>query len=160
MGGYDIFKTTLGEDGRWSEAENLGYPINTPDDDVFFVLSTDGKTGYYSSVQPDSYGATDIYLVNFPDEDFGLAVFKGMVLSDGSPEQPITARISLYDTELKKLIGNYTTNSLTGKFIMIIRPGKGYIIKVDADGYESYIEQINPLASEQSEKIKLKRTEK
>ena len=64
MGGYDIFKSTY-LDGKWSEPENLGWPINTPDDDVFFVTSASGRHGYYSSDQPGGQGAKDIYQVTF-----------------------------------------------------------------------------------------------
>ena len=64
MGGYDIFKSSY-LDGKWSEPENLGWPINTPDDDVFFVTSASGRHGYYSSDQPGGLGAKDIYLVTF-----------------------------------------------------------------------------------------------
>ena len=49
MGGYDIFKSVKQEDGSWSEAQNLGYPINTPGDEVDFTLTADGKTAYYST---------------------------------------------------------------------------------------------------------------
>ena len=64
MGGYDIFKSTY-LDGHWSEPENLGWPINTPDDDVFFVTSASGRHGYYSSERPGGLGAKDIYRITF-----------------------------------------------------------------------------------------------
>jgi outer membrane protein OmpA-like peptidoglycan-associated protein len=64
MGGYDIFKSVC-ENGIWSNPENLGYPINTPDDDVFFSISASGKHGYYSSVRPDGYGENDLYMITF-----------------------------------------------------------------------------------------------
>lgn len=60
IGGFDIFKTTL-ENGVWSKPENLGIPINTPDDDVFFVLSANGRHGYYSSSSMKGYGGADIF---------------------------------------------------------------------------------------------------
>ena len=53
LGGYDIFKSIY-KDGEWTSPKNLGYPINTPGDDVFFTLSADGKTGYFSSVRKNS----------------------------------------------------------------------------------------------------------
>ena len=65
MGGYDIFKSTLGADGQWSEPENLGWPINTPDDDVFLVTSASGRHGYYSSDRPGGLGGKDIYRITF-----------------------------------------------------------------------------------------------
>jgi outer membrane protein OmpA-like peptidoglycan-associated protein len=64
MGGYDIFKAVY-EDGMWSEPENMGYPINTPDDDVFFVMSASGKHGYYSSIKKEGKGEKDIYKITF-----------------------------------------------------------------------------------------------
>jgi outer membrane protein OmpA-like peptidoglycan-associated protein/tetratricopeptide (TPR) repeat protein len=65
MGGFDIFKTHLTDEGFWSEPENLGYPINTPGDDRFFVLSGSGKHGYYSSDKEGGFGSHDIYLITF-----------------------------------------------------------------------------------------------
>jgi outer membrane protein OmpA-like peptidoglycan-associated protein len=62
MGGYDIFKSVL-ENGKWSEPENVGYPVNTPDDDVFFSISANGIHGYYSSAASGGYGGQDIYMV-------------------------------------------------------------------------------------------------
>ncbi|TGE22062.1 hypothetical protein E5K00_17575 [Hymenobacter aquaticus] len=64
MGGYDIFKSVF-ENGKWSEPENLGWPINTPDDDVFFVISASGRHGYYSSFRDDGLGSKDIYQITF-----------------------------------------------------------------------------------------------
>jgi outer membrane protein OmpA-like peptidoglycan-associated protein len=64
MGGYDIFKSVY-QNGKWSEPENLGWPINTPDDDVYFVLSASNLHGYYSSDQPGGLGGKDIYRVTF-----------------------------------------------------------------------------------------------
>lgn len=64
MGGYDIFKSIY-ENGKWSTPENLGWPINTPDDDVFFVVSASGRHGYYSSFRDDGMGSKDIYQITF-----------------------------------------------------------------------------------------------
>jgi len=64
MGGYDIFKSVY-EDGKWSIPENLGYPINTPDDDVFFTLSASGARGYYASERLGGLGLQDIYVITF-----------------------------------------------------------------------------------------------
>jgi outer membrane protein OmpA-like peptidoglycan-associated protein len=64
MGGYDVFKSVY-QNGKWNEPENLGWPINTPDDDVYFVLSASGQHGYYSSDQPGGLGGKDIYRVTF-----------------------------------------------------------------------------------------------
>src|SRR5258706_4570147 len=70
MGGFDIFKSTLldAERNEWSEPENLGYPINTPDNDIYFVSLPDGKKAYYSSTREDGFGYDDIYEINVLDK--------------------------------------------------------------------------------------------
>ena len=67
MGGYDIFKSEY--DGKhWSKPENLGYPINSPADDIVYSISEDGNRLYFSSNRASGKGGYDIYLVNFmPD---------------------------------------------------------------------------------------------
>jgi outer membrane protein OmpA-like peptidoglycan-associated protein len=65
MGGYDIMKSTLKDDGTWSAPENIGYPINSVDDDVFFVINASGRRGYYSSFKADGHGEKDIYKITF-----------------------------------------------------------------------------------------------
>jgi outer membrane protein OmpA-like peptidoglycan-associated protein/tetratricopeptide (TPR) repeat protein len=64
MGGYDIFKTTF-ENGKWLTPINLGYPINGPDDDVFFVVGGNGNRAYFASAKPGGYGDQDIYMITF-----------------------------------------------------------------------------------------------
>lgn len=78
IGGYDIFKTVLdAKTQTWSTPENIGYPVNTADDDVFFVISADGKHGYFtSSSQPDTKGLRDLYVITF------LGPEKPMVLNN------------------------------------------------------------------------------
>ena len=63
-GGYDVFKSGL-MDGKWSTPENMGYPINSPDDDVFFAIPSNGKRAYYSSVKETSLGEQDIYCITW-----------------------------------------------------------------------------------------------
>ncbi len=68
MGGYDVFKATYNpKANEWSEPVNLGYPINTPDDDIYFVITKDAKRAYYSSVREDGMGYTDIYMITIPE---------------------------------------------------------------------------------------------
>jgi len=69
MGGYDIYRVTYDSlSSSWYAPENMGYPINTPDHDIYFVPTKDGKNAYYSSVRDDGYGDSDIYMLKVPDE--------------------------------------------------------------------------------------------
>ncbi|MCQ2308476.1 MAG: OmpA family protein [Bacteroidales bacterium] len=68
MGGYDIFMSRRNEKGEWSEPVNLGYPLNTEGDEMTFAVSTDGTTGYISSIRENGFGGYDIYVFNLDPE--------------------------------------------------------------------------------------------
>lgn len=65
MGGYDIFRSERAENGGWSAPKNLGYPINTPDDEVLYIMDKSGDYGYYSTIREGGLGSKDIYKVIF-----------------------------------------------------------------------------------------------
>ncbi len=65
IGGYDIFVSELDDNGNWGEPVNLGFPINTPDDDVFFIVAGNGQFAYMSSAREGGYGMQDIWVVTF-----------------------------------------------------------------------------------------------
>ena len=64
MGGYDHFVSKR-NGSEWEKPINLGYPINTPDDDIFYQPIGDGSMGYISRVMKQSYGYSDVYLIEF-----------------------------------------------------------------------------------------------
>ncbi|MDQ3110121.1 MAG: OmpA family protein [Bacteroidota bacterium] len=92
MGGYDIFKSEL-KDGKWGEPENLGWPINGPDDDVFFVISANGKHGYYASNKADGQGEKDIYKITFlgPDKPLALSSEDNLLAGIAQPVKNVEA---------------------------------------------------------------------
>jgi outer membrane protein OmpA-like peptidoglycan-associated protein/tetratricopeptide (TPR) repeat protein len=81
MGGFDVFKTEMESNGNWSEPVNLGYPINTPEDELFYSLSDNGKMAYLSTIREGGMGGKDIYKLIF------LGVEKEMLLA--ADELPI-----------------------------------------------------------------------
>jgi outer membrane protein OmpA-like peptidoglycan-associated protein len=89
MGGYDIYKAKWdAAAGDWEEPINLGYPINTPDNDVYIVTSSDSKRAYYSSVREDGLGFTDIYIITAsqPLRDVKPTEAKEPVVAEVKPE--------------------------------------------------------------------------
>lgn len=91
MGGYDIFMSTL-ENGQWTKPVNLGYPINTPDDDVHFVISGSGRRGYYASFRQDGKGEKDIYVITFlgPEKQPLLSSSDNLLASVAAPVKETT----------------------------------------------------------------------
>jgi len=129
MGGYDIFFSVKDKDGKWTEPQNLGYPINTPDDDVFFVTDASGEQGYYTSVRIDGSGMKDIFRINFPSTENSQQTSKitflhGKALTKDS--LPVKAYIYLYDLKTNKHIGTYFTNDRTGAFAVSLPDGHLY----------------------------------
>lgn len=69
MGGYDLFVSRRNEKGEWSEPVNLGYPINTPGDEINFIVAADGHTALVSSIRESGFGGYDIYSFQLKDDD-------------------------------------------------------------------------------------------
>lgn len=92
MGGYDIFKSTY-ENGKWSSPVNLGYPINSPDDDVFFVISGSGRHGYYASAKDEGSGEKDLYMITFlgPEKSMLMNNEDNLIASVAEPVKNIEA---------------------------------------------------------------------
>jgi len=132
MGGYDIFKSEL-EKKVWSNPENLKSPINTVNDDIFFVLGAKGKVGYYSSSRDGGYGGQDIYKVVLKDEMVKWNVLKAKIIADDQGVPP--SKITLIENESRKVKGIYKPNTSSGKFIMLVDPEKTYSIVVEASSY-------------------------
>ena len=150
MGLFDVFKSvqTL-EEGQFSMAENLGYPINDVGNDIFFVLSVDGQTGYYSSTKKETFGGLDIYEIDTRFGDNDLEIKYGTAWVDDAPGR---VKITLTDTESNQVSGNYYSNPGTGKFILVMNPLKSYKALVETEGYDPLEVQIVPLASEKTSK--------
>ncbi|MDA3883088.1 MAG: OmpA family protein [Bacteroidales bacterium] len=83
MGGYDVFRSELQDDGSWSTPENIGYPINTPGDERFFVLAGSGRVGYYSSSRVGGLGKHDVYEITFlgPEKKLEMATENLLIAS-------------------------------------------------------------------------------
>ena len=105
MGGLDIFKTEYDEDTEeWSAPVNIGYPINTPDDDVYFVVSGNERYAYYSSVREGGYGEKDIYRITFL----------------GAKKKPLFAKSGLVNGMLDSTYGNDAVNNFAKRSLVIV----------------------------------------
>ncbi|WP_052429993.1 OmpA family protein [Sporocytophaga myxococcoides] len=143
MGGFDILTSVYDDVNKeWSTPENAGYPINTADDEDNFIWSADGTKGYFSSSRPDSYGESDIYVINRPHPTSNLALVKGTVL-DEETGKPVSATISVVNNNNQEKIGFYNSNSLTGQYTLALPHGTNYGITVEANGYMFHSENIN-----------------
>ena len=128
MGGFDIFYTTLQEDGSWTAPENVGSPLNTCDDDLYFVTTPDGLRAYFSSDRPGGLGNDDLYTIYLPESvNQGLAVLKGFIFPHEGQSLPTDLSIDVTDMETGELT-NYTPRMRDGGYVIILPPCKEYDI--------------------------------
>lgn len=172
MGGYDIFKSVY-ENGKWSTPENLGYPVNSPDDDVYFAISGSGRRGYYASAKEGGYGEKDIYVITFlgPEKPFAYNSEDNLIASaqeaikakvaeaveikpvsltilkgtitDAFTKKPLEASIELVDNVKNEVIATFTSNSSSGKYLVTLPSGKNYGIAVKKEGYLFHSENFD-----------------
>lgn len=141
IGGYDLFYSTM-KQGVWGEPTNLGYPINTPADERYYVLSADGATAYYSSDNKGGYGQQDLYTVTpgFQGEAPILALVVGFVTLNGNP---IDAKINVSDSLTGNQYGEFHSNESSGKYLIALKPGNTYKVAIEVEGQESMYEYVN-----------------
>ncbi|PCI93722.1 MAG: hypothetical protein COB15_15890 [Flavobacteriales bacterium] len=133
VGGYDIFSCLADGYGGFHEPKNLGYPINTIDDNRYFVLAADGKTGYYSGGGKESVGEQDIFkIVTGKIEKPVLALLLGKVYFNDVPTGSV---MHLYKQVEGELEGSFVSNSESGKYVMALSPGI-YEIEVELESGE------------------------
>lgn len=143
IGGYDIM-FSIKEGNEWSEPKSMGIPLNTVEDDSYYVINSKGDKGYFSSDRSTAAGSggQDIYLVNpgILGEKPIVALYKGIINGDA---RPISARIDVAREGKDENLGPYYSNKSTGKYLLTLKPGYIYHIKINAEGYEPYEEDIN-----------------
>ncbi|HAP68294.1 MAG TPA: hypothetical protein DCR04_00980 [Flavobacteriales bacterium] len=141
MGGFDIFRSEFVE-GAWTVPENIGYPISSSEDDVFFVLTPDGRHAYYSSRKDGGFGDTDIYKLRLQvTENSGSAVARGLMKVPAMDYADISAKIVVTD-EGGAEVGTYLPNKNSGYYVLVLSSGETYDISYQADGYETVVAKL------------------
>lgn len=161
MGGFDVFKSELIEEEKWTTPINLGYPTNTTKDDIYFVISANEKHGYYASEKSGGFGEHDIYLIDYLEKELRQSVIRARVIDEKSGVA-LASEISLIEVESGELSGAYRTNDEKGSFIFLVNPNVEYDIIIEAEGYEEQMElllyDVEDLQKEQKKVFRLKPT--
>jgi len=153
FGGYDIYKS-VNKNGQWSVAENLGPQVNSVSNDVFYVLSADGKYGYLSSDRTGTIGGYDIFEVHYDviknaktdstvqSDGPKLTILKGTI-KDALTGKPLEAAIDIYDNKTSELVASFLSNSSSGKYLISLPSGRNYGIVVKKDNYLFHSENFD-----------------
>ncbi|MEO7961552.1 MAG: OmpA family protein, partial [Ginsengibacter sp.] len=139
----DIFLTRKQADGKWSKPENLGYPINTIDDEGSLIVSADGKTAFYSSDKSDTKGGLDIYSFELREDIRPLRTLwvKGKVY-DNKTREGLPSSVELADVKTRQVISKLQTDE-EGNYLVTLPVGQDYAFNVKRKGYLFYSENYN-----------------
>ena len=139
MGGYDIFYSTLLDNGRWSEPINAGYPLNTTDDNLFFKPVNDGYAGYYAANRPEGFGGTDIYRIEiFNDNNPRKFLVNGIIDISGE-----IVKISFAKTTDSRAVQQVLSNPATGQFEAKNLPHGNYNVTFETGEGERITRTLN-----------------
>ncbi len=144
MGGLDIFMSQKDENGEWGKPINLGYPINTYNDENSILISSDGKYAYFASDRDGGYGGLDLYYFELPDEfrPKPITYLKGIVY-DAETKQKLRAAFELIDVDNDSTIITSFSNDVTGEFLVALPSDKNYALNVQRDGYLFYSDNFS-----------------
>lgn len=158
MGGYDIFKAEKDVvTKKFSNPKNMGYPVNTPEDDYNFRMASNGRFGYMAALREGGLGDLDIYRVTFNDVEAQYSAVLGDIFSADSTQKLnfMDVFITVNDSKTNEIVGTYLPNPHSGRFIMILSPGI-FDVTIEANGFKTLSEKINIL-DKSSYKFEIKR---
>jgi Tol biopolymer transport system component len=143
MGGFDIFSSLInGENGFWSQPVNIGYPVNTPDDDVFYITTADGRRAFFSSDKEGGFGEKDIYMITYPEfEPRDITILVGRIINN-TTEDISNNYISIVSKSTNDTLQVLNANGSTGKFGTNLPVGDSYKTVYIVNGKEIFSEDL------------------
>lgn len=141
MGGFDVFYSTKVAENVWASPINMGYPINTTDDDIYFVTSSDGRRAYYASFRPEGKGEKDIYMVSMPKPIVkSVAILVGWLKNRNGTAIPKYSSVSIKSP--KGEINSSKPNEASGKFVQSLLPGQEYELIIETNGNKVFTDKF------------------
>ena len=157
-GSTDLYVTRK-NNNEWEKPENLGYPINTINDEGSLIVAADGKMGYFASDRGDTKGGLDMYQFQLPENVRAAKTtwVKGKVF-DKKTSQGLPSRVVLTDLDNRNIISRLQTDE-DGNYFVALPTGRNYAFNVGRKGYLFYSENYSlnqvPLDSPQVVNIPL-----
>jgi outer membrane protein OmpA-like peptidoglycan-associated protein/tetratricopeptide (TPR) repeat protein len=142
-GGSDLFVMRKGPNGKWSLPQNLGYPINTIENEGSLIVAADGQTAYYASDRSDTRGGLDLYTFAMPKtvQPVRTLWVRGKVY-DSATSKGLLSSIELKDISNNLIVENVQTDE-TGNYLVTLPIGKNYSFTVNRKGYLFYSDTYN-----------------
>ncbi|QXU43733.1 OmpA family protein [Pedobacter sp. D749] len=143
FGNKDIYYSRMDNEGKWQKPINIGYPINSFEDESGLVVSANGNSGLFSSNLKAGYGMQDIYSFGIPEiaKPLKVSYVKGIV-RDLDTKKTIESNVQVVDLKADKTVFDDYTDPETGQFLAVMPVGSNYLFNVNAEGYMFYSENF------------------
>lgn len=144
MGKADLFVSRLDEAGRWSKPRNMGYPVNTKDDEINILFNSDGNQAFISRNRQESNTGFDIYSV-LPDElNKPEAVsFVKVIIHDSATNEPLSSGFQIIDLKSVTEFISGQTDAKSGSFFCSLPDNNRYSLLIRKPGYCMHTEHFN-----------------
>ena len=144
IGGFDIFYSKKDKNGNWQEPQNMGYPVNSPDDDFYYLESPDGTFALYATNQNGTKGDINLYTILLPQIDQkSVAVISGQILPESEEKKLGKIKISIINSESGDTTQTHFCDEKTGNYTFILPTGNQYTVVYESDGYLPYVQSMN-----------------
>lgn len=149
MGGTDVYLTKKNIHDRWGPAQNLGYPINTHENENDFCVNAAGTKAYFSSVRPEGNGMLDIYEFDLPEHlrPEKVIYLKG-IITNKENGKPLRAIFELFNVKTCRMVIQSFSDEMTGEFLVPLPMGQNYALNVGAENFLFYSEYFELKVSE------------
>jgi len=139
----DLFYSKKINDSSWLLARNLGYPINTIDDEGSLIVAADGKTAYYASDRGEGKGGLDLYSFQLRDDVRPARTLwvKGRVF-DKKTGNGLPSTVELTDLDTRNTVSRLQTDE-DGNYLVTLPVGKDYAFSVNRKGYLFFSEHFS-----------------
>ncbi len=134
MGGFDIFKVEKGENGLWSKPQNMGYPINSGSDDLFYHPTADSMIALFATKRPGGFGGLDVYKIK---KDPRIPFVLSGTITDKVTGKLLPGTVTLFNNADNLPVGTAVVDSLAGYYNLAMEDGGDFYIQADAPGYRS-----------------------
>ncbi len=154
-GNADIYLTRKDTAGKWGAPENLGYPINTVENEGSLFVASDGVTAYYASDRADTRGGLDLYKFQLrKDIRPAKTLYVQGTVSDATTKKELPCAVELVDIATQKIITKVQTDE-TGFYFIALPLGKDYTFTVNRMGYLFYSDMFE-LTNNEADSIYVK----